>query len=119
MIYKGPSLQLWQLERMKDKVEELEGRLEVRIYAPDEAIYKIWYYPRDDVALYGKLAMDEEKHRERSEKAWVNELLEAMRNPDTKVQVRVRNNEGTERWFGSEPDMAPLDEVYKYVLELG
>jgi hypothetical protein len=112
-------LESWQLERVKDKVEELQGRLEVRVYAPDEAIYRIWYYPRDDVALYGKLVVDEEKRHERSEKAWPGTLLEAMRHPDTKVQVRIRNNERTERWFGSEPDMSPLDEVYGYVVELG
>jgi hypothetical protein len=119
MIYRGLSLQLWQLERIRDQVEQLEGRLEVKIYAPDEAIYKIWYYSRDDVALYAKLVMDEEKRRERSEKAYANTLLEAMANPNTKVQVRVRNKERTERWFGSEPDMSPLDDVYQYVIELG
>lgn len=92
--------------------------MEVRIYAPDEAIYKIWYYAQDDVALYGKIAIDREGRHERTEKSWANVLQEAMGNPATKVQVRVRNNERTERWFGSEPDMSPLDEVYKYVLEL-
>jgi hypothetical protein len=104
---------------MKDKVEELEGRLEIRIYSPDEVIYKIWYFPRDDVALYGKIVLDEDKRQERTEKSWANELLEAMKNPATKAQVRLRNNERTERWFGSESDMSPLDEVYTYVLELG
>ncbi|MGA2462642.1 MAG: hypothetical protein ABSF82_14585 [Candidatus Bathyarchaeia archaeon] len=111
-------MEIWQLERIKDKVEELEGRLEVRIFALDGTIYKIWYYPRDDVALYGKLVLDEEKRRERSEKAWPRTLLEAMKHRDTKVQVRIRNNGRTEKWFGSEPDMSPLDEVYRYVVEL-
>lgn len=111
-------MEIWQLERIKEKVEELAGRLEVKIYAPDRSIYRIWYYPPDDVALYARVIMDERKH-EKSEKAWAPELVEALRNPATKVRVGIRSTEGNEeRWFGSERDMSPLDEIYQYTMDL-
>jgi hypothetical protein len=110
-------LELWELERIKDKVEEMEGRLEVTIYAPDNTRYRVWYFPRDDVALYAKTVWDEDR-RERPDKVSPGSILEALKNTDTKVRVRVKNDSTIESWFGSEPDMNPLDDVYRYTIHL-
>jgi len=109
-------LEAWQLERIKEKVEEMTGRLEVKIYTP-ETIYRIWYYPPDDIAHYARVVMNEQKHREKSKKAYAHELLEALKNPGTKVRVKETDKK-ERKWFGREPNMSPIDEIYDYTMKL-
>lgn len=109
-------MERWQLERVKEKVEETTGRLEVKVYAPDGAVYRVWYFERDDIALYGKLRTDEDG--EHTDKAFATTILEAI-GRGAKVAVNLSGDKRTSKWFGPEPDMAPVEEVYRYVMSLG
>jgi len=111
-------LEPWELERIKEKVQKMAGRLEVTVFAPDNR-YRIWYYPPDGVALYARMVWDEAHHRERSKKAWPREILDAMENRHTKVHVRVKNGGKVDGWFGAEHDMKPVGSLYRYIADLG
>jgi hypothetical protein len=108
-------LERWQLDRIKDKVEELEGRLEVTIYTHDGAVYRIWYYKSDRVALYGK--REESEGGEHTGKAFATTILEAVER-GAKMAVNLSGDKKVSKWFGPEPDMAPAEELYKYVMGL-
>ncbi len=108
-------MERWQLDRIKDKVEELKGRLEVRVYSPDD-VYRIWYFERDDVALYGKIRTDEDG--EHIDKSYATTILEAI-GLGARVAVTLSGDRKASKWFGPEQDMAPVEELYRYVMSLG
>jgi len=111
-------LELWQLERIRQKVGQMKGRLKVTIFAPDSSTYKVWYFPRDDVALYGRTVWDDKRKREKNDKVSPHILLDALKESHTKVDVEFKNGKKIRAWFGAEHDMLPVTRVYEYVNEL-
>jgi len=110
-------MQGWQIERVRDKVDRMGGELNIRIYLSDDATFKIWYNPRDDVALYGRVVYDN-NGREGLAKAWLRELLHAVNSKGARIFVQYRNDEKKSAWFGPENDMKPINAAYQYVMSL-
>lgn len=112
-------MQGWQIERIRSKVDEMAGALNVRIFKDDGAVFQIWYNPSDDVALYARTVWDEALQRERNIKAWLKDLLQAVNAKGTRIFVRYKNNEKKSAWFGPEGDMKPIGAAYAYIMTLG
>lgn len=111
-------MQGWQIERIRSKVDEMAGALNVRIFDSDGRIFQIWYNPSDDVALYARTVWDEALERERNTKAWLKDILQAANAKGTRIFVRYRNNEKKSFWFGPEGDMKPIGTAYAYIMSL-
>jgi hypothetical protein len=45
-VFQVREFEPWELERIKEKVQKMAGRLEVTIFSPANR-YRIWYYPPD------------------------------------------------------------------------
>ena len=111
-------MELWQLERIRQKVEQRKGSLKVTIFAPDGSRYKIWYFSRDDVTLYGRTVWDHKRKREKNDKVSPRILLDALNESHTKVDVEFKNDRKIRAWFGADHDMLPISDVYQYVIDL-
>ena len=109
-------MESWQIERIRSKVDEMEGELNVRIYTLDGTIYRIWYNPRDDVALYGRVAWDKQRGKEGMVKAWLNQIVQAVNAKGTRIFVQYRNEEKKSAWFGPERDMRPISAAYEFIM---
>lgn len=98
----------------------LAGLLDVTIYSGRDT-YRIWYNPADAVALCGKIVWDAEHDKERLTKAWPEQVLAALNAETAKAHVHYKDLSGSKKsaWFGGEPDMRPLGELYAYVMSLG
>jgi hypothetical protein len=111
-------MQGWQIERIRGKVDEMVGALNVRIFDSQGSIFQIWYNPSDDVALYARTVWDEALERERNIKAWLKDILQAVNAKETRIFVRYKNNEKKSAWFGPEGDMKPIGAAYGYIMSL-
>jgi hypothetical protein len=100
-------VQLWQLARIRGRVEEMAGGLDIKVYRDNDAPLRIWYNPVDDVALYAKVVWNKQLERPKLEKASEDE---------TKVNVNCKDGKKEPEWFGAEPDMRPIGELYSYVM---
>jgi len=61
-------VQMWQLARIRGRVEEMAGGLDIKIYRDNDAPFRIWYNPVDDVALYAKVVWNKQLERPKLEK---------------------------------------------------
>jgi len=111
-------MQGWQIERIRGKVDEMAGALNVRIFDSQGSIFQIWYNPSDDVALYARVVWDEALDRERNVKAWLKDILQTVNAKGTRIFVRYKNNEKKSAWFGPEDDMKPIGAAYAYIMSL-
>jgi len=109
-------VQMWQLARIRGRVEEMAGGLDIKIYRDNDAPFRIWYNPVDDVALYAKVVWNKQLERPKLEKASEHDLLAALNSEETKVNVNCKDGKKEPEWFGAEPDMRPIGELYSYVM---
>ena len=110
-------MEAWQLDRIRTKVEKMQGELVIRIYAPGK-VYKIWYNPNDNVALYGREEWSEAEQRDRLRKAWRDEILRVIRSGKARINVLYKDGAKAEEWFGPEPDMKPFKDAYDYIVNI-
>jgi len=113
-----PCMQSWQLDRIRAKVEKMMGELSIRIYAPDDTVYKIWYNSIDNVALYGREEWSEAEQRDRLKKAYRGQILDIICSGKARINVLYRDGVKAEEWFGPEPDMKPLKDTYDYIVNI-
>jgi hypothetical protein len=111
-------MQPWQLDRIRAKVQKMRGELTIRIYAPPDMVFKIWYNPNDNVALYGREQWSEAEGRDRLRKAWRDEILRVIRAGKARINVLYKNGVEIEEWFGPESDMKPLKDAYDYITNI-
>jgi hypothetical protein len=111
-------MQGWQIERIRSKVDEMAGALNVRIFDSEGNVFQIWYNPSDDVALYARTVWDEALERERNIKAWLKDIVQTVNAKGTRIFVRYKNNEKKSVWFGPECDMKPVGTAYEYIMSL-
>ena len=109
-------VQLWQLARIRTRVKEMSGGLDIMIYGENDPPFRIWYNPTDDVALYARVVWNEQLKRPKLEKASEHDLLAALNSEETKVNVNCKDGKKEPEWFGAEPDMRPIGELYSYVM---
>ena len=109
------AVELWQLVRIRGRVREMAGSLDIMIYRKNDPKLRIWYNPADDVALYAKVVWNEQLEREKLEKASEHDLLVALNLEETKVNVECKDGKESE-WFGTDHDMRPIGELYSYVM---
>jgi len=105
----------WQLEKIRSTVGNETGDLRIKIYTKTNETYKIFYNDKDNVPLYGREIFDDVKKRERAVKAWREEILRAINAEGTKIVVEYK---GRSTWFGPEPDMTPLNDLYDHINNL-
>jgi len=108
-------VQLWQLVRIRGRVREMAGGLDITIYCQNDVKFRIWYNPPDDVALYARVVWNEQLGRPKLEKASEHDLLAALNSEETKVNVECKDGKESE-WFGTDHDMRPIGELYSYVM---
>lgn len=111
-------MQPWQLDRIRAKVQKMRGELTIRIYALPDMVFKIWYNPNDNVALYGREQWSEVEGRDRLRKAWRDEILRVIRTGKVRINVLYKDGVEAEEWFGPEPDMKPLKDTYDYIVNI-
>jgi hypothetical protein len=111
-------LQLWHIEQIRDKVEELEDEINVKIYSQDGVVYKIWYNPVARVALYARVIWDEQHKKERLVKAWPQQILKALNSKAVKIRVERRNDRRYVEWFDSTKDSNAVLNAYNYILSI-
>ncbi len=111
------SMEPWQLDRIRTKVEKAQGELVIRVYASGK-VFKIWYNPNDNVALYGREEWCEAEQRDRLRKAWRDEILRVIRSGKARIHVLYKDGVKAEEWFGPEPDMKPLSEAYNFIVNV-
>jgi hypothetical protein len=109
-------MQSWQVEHVRDKVDEMAGSLNIQIHTATDIIYKIWYNQRDDVALYGRVSYDKQSNRDKLNKALVYEIVDVINRKGTRICVRYRNHAKQTTWFGPENDMKPVNAAYAYIM---
>jgi hypothetical protein len=109
------AVQLWQLVRIRGRVEEMAGGLDIMIYRENDTKFRIWYNPADDVALYARVVWNEQLQRPKLEKAFPHDVLAALNSEETKVNVDCKDGRESE-WFGTDHDMRPIGELYSYVM---
>jgi len=97
------------------KVEMMRGDLTIRIYAPN-AVYKTWYNPKHNVALYGREEWSEADQRIRLKPAWRDEILRVICSNKARIHVLYKDGVAAEEWFGPESDMKPLKDAYDYIM---
>jgi len=111
-------LAIWQVERLRDIVDELAGEIKIRVFTPDGSVFQIWYNPRDNCALYGKVSWREGDSREVLEKAWLHQIHTALNTPGVKVRVERRDGVKELPWFNADEDKNAVQKAFLYVLSL-
>jgi len=109
-------MQAWQIERIRDRVDELGGRASLRICTASGTSYKIWYNSRDDVSLFGRIEWDKNERRDHLIKAYLQEVVEAINSQRAQVLVQYKDDSA---WFADgDEEMRPLAELYDYIIAL-
>jgi hypothetical protein len=111
-------VQLWHIEQIRDKVEELEDEINVKIYSQDGTVYKIWFNPMAKVALYAKVIWDDQRKKERLVKAWPQQILKALNSKVVKIRVERRDGGRYVEWFDSTKNPNAVLNAYNYILSL-
>ena len=111
-------LQVWEIERLRDAVQKMNGELNIRIFTPNDEVFRIWYNPADRVALYGRVVWNEGEQRERMEKAYLRQIQHAFNQQRVKVRVEYRDGEEMLEWFDREDEDQAAESAYQFVMDL-
>jgi hypothetical protein len=107
---------IWKIERMRDGVAKMEGKLNIRIFTSNGEVYRIWYNQSDRVALFGRVVWNEEEQCERMKKVYLKQIADALNAGDVKIRVEYRNAEKEPKWFDREEDENAVEEAYRCVM---
>ncbi len=103
-------MEAWQVEMLKDRIEEMRGQLKVKVFTEEGAIYLIYYHPKECVSFYAKIRPNGEE--ERLGKAWLHQIQRAVNSPNVRIRVAYRDDEKALKWF-REPSRA-----FEYAMSL-
>ncbi|MEM2914577.1 MAG: hypothetical protein QXH91_04150 [Candidatus Bathyarchaeia archaeon] len=107
--------ELSKLERIRDKVEECEGKLTIMLYLPKSRDYYAIVYEANKGAIYRKFTACSGDARELVEEVWPSIMLDAI-NSDG-VAVRVKYCDELPKWFDTVEDATALEKMYTYVMQ--
>lgn len=111
-------LQAWEIEQLRDAVQRMDGELNIRIFTPDGEIFRIWFNPADQIALYGRVVWNEKEQRERMMKVYLRQIQRAVNEPKAKVRVEYRDGEKLLEWFDREDSEEAAENAYRFVMDL-
>ena len=109
-------LALSKLERIKDAVKRLKGRLTVTAYLPDSRDYfKIEYNADQDKGVYAKYTACEGDQRETVEEYWPSRMYDVF---NTSRIVACVEFEGCgAEWFDSGEEPTAMERMYRFIVE--
>ena len=103
-------MEAWQIEMLKDRVEEMRGQLKLKVFTEEGEIYLIYYHPKEKVSFYAEVR--QEGGEERLGKAWLHQIHTAVNSPNVRIRVAYRDDEKALKWF-RDPDQA-----FEYAMSL-
>jgi len=103
-------VEAWQVEMLKDRVEEMRGQLKVKVFTEEGDVYLIYYHPREGISFYARVRSN--GNGERLGKAWLHQIHRAVNSPNVRIRVAYRDDEKALKWF-RDPDKA-----FEYAISL-
>ena len=110
------SFALSKLERIKDAVKRLKGRLTVTAYLPDSRDYfKIEYNADQDKGVYAKYTACEGDQRETVEEYWPSRICDVFNTPSVVACVEFEGR-GAE-WFDGGEEPTAMERMFRFIVE--
>lgn len=109
-------LSLAQLERIKDIVTVQSGKLEIKIYTPENRDYFMISF-EEGKATYRKVTACDGEQRETYEKIWPSKIVDVVTTPGVSTRMKVDFKEQP-LWFDTNEDPDAFNKLYELLREL-
>jgi hypothetical protein len=115
---KQPLLELSQIERMKDAVGCLKGKLTITAYPPRRSDYfRVEWDDKGGRPLYRRYVLAEGATEEVLQEVSLSEVHIVFNTRDVAVRVEYKSSEP--RWFDTRRDRRAMEKLFFYIMKLG
>lgn len=115
---KQPLLELSQIERMKDVVGRLKGKLTITAYPPGRSDYfKIGWGDKEGRPLYRRYVLAKNATEEVLQEVSLSEVHVVFNAQG--IVVRTEHKSSGPNWFDTRRDPAAMEKLFLYIMKLG